>query len=99
MALGVDGLYLRLPPDAQGRSGVQVFVDRFNKMADLISVPGTVTAANTAVHFVDAVFRHHALPEPIVSDRDVGLHVKALRVVVNEIADVDGEPSGNGRSD
>ncbi|KAG3127483.1 hypothetical protein PI126_g21827 [Phytophthora idaei] len=39
-------------------------------MVHLISVSDTVTAANTAVHFIDAVFRHHGLPESIVSDRD-----------------------------
>ncbi|KAF4032791.1 Calponin homology domain-containing proteinromo [Phytophthora infestans] len=59
-----------LPPDAKGRSGVLVFVDRFIKMVHLIPVSDSITAADTAVHFVDAVFRHHGLPEPIVSDRD-----------------------------
>ncbi|GMF50554.1 unnamed protein product [Phytophthora fragariaefolia] len=33
-------------------------------------VSDTVTAAETAAHFVDCVFRHHGLPESIVSDRD-----------------------------
>uniref|UniRef100_H3GBI2 Reverse transcriptase n=1 Tax=Phytophthora ramorum TaxID=164328 RepID=H3GBI2_PHYRM len=59
-----------LPPDADGRTGVLVFVDRFSKMVHLIPVSDTITAAESAVHFVDAVFRHHGLPESIVSDRD-----------------------------
>ncbi|KAE9171559.1 hypothetical protein PF004_g27521 [Phytophthora fragariae] len=58
-----------LPPDAEGRTGVLVFVDRFTKMVHLIPVSDTVTAAETAGHFIDCVFRHHGLPESIVSDR------------------------------
>ncbi|KAE9101001.1 hypothetical protein PF010_g14600 [Phytophthora fragariae] len=59
-----------LPSDAEGRNGVMVFVDRFTKMVHLIPVGDTVTAAETAAHFIDCVFRHHGLPESIVSDRD-----------------------------
>ncbi|GMF17479.1 unnamed protein product [Phytophthora fragariaefolia] len=59
-----------LPPDADGRNGVLVFVDRFTKMVHLTPVSDTVTATETAAHFVDCVFRHHGLPESIVSDRD-----------------------------
>ncbi|KAE9024981.1 hypothetical protein PF011_g3257 [Phytophthora fragariae] len=59
-----------LPPDAEGRTGVLGFVDRFTKMVHLIPVSDTVTAAETAAHFIDCVFRHHGLPESIVSDRD-----------------------------
>ncbi|GMF63226.1 unnamed protein product [Phytophthora fragariaefolia] len=39
-------------------------------MVHLTPVSDTVTAAETAAHFVDCVFRHHGLPEAIVSDRD-----------------------------
>ncbi|KAE8965233.1 hypothetical protein PR002_g28737 [Phytophthora rubi] len=59
-----------LPPDGEGRSGVLVFVNRSTKMVHLIPVSDTVTAAETAAHFIDCVFRHHGLPESIVSDRD-----------------------------
>ncbi|KAE9171268.1 hypothetical protein PF005_g27214 [Phytophthora fragariae] len=59
-----------LPPDAEGRTGVWVFVDRFTKMVHLIPVSDTVTAAETTAHFIDCVFRHHGLPESIVSARD-----------------------------
>uniref|UniRef100_H3G6A5 Integrase catalytic domain-containing protein n=1 Tax=Phytophthora ramorum TaxID=164328 RepID=H3G6A5_PHYRM len=59
-----------LPPDDDGRTGVLVFVDRFSKMVHLIPVSDTITAAESAVQFVDTVFRHHGLPESIVSDRD-----------------------------
>ncbi|KAE9025035.1 hypothetical protein PR003_g11887 [Phytophthora rubi] len=59
-----------LPPDAEGRTGVLVFVDRFTKMVHLIPVRDTVTAPETAAHFIDCVFRHHGLPESVVSDHD-----------------------------
>ncbi|GMF45466.1 unnamed protein product [Phytophthora fragariaefolia] len=59
-----------LPPDTDGRNGVLVFVDRFTKMVHLSPLSDTVTAAETAAHLVDCVFRHHGLPESIVSDRD-----------------------------
>ncbi|KAG3030089.1 hypothetical protein PC121_g12824 [Phytophthora cactorum] len=70
MALGVDGLYLRLPPNARGRSGGLVFVDRFSKMIHLIHMPDTVTVADTAVHFIDTVFSHNGLSESTVPDCD-----------------------------
>ncbi|GMF28856.1 unnamed protein product [Phytophthora fragariaefolia] len=59
-----------LPTDADGRNGVLVSVDRFTKMMHLTPVSDTVTAAKSAAHFVDCVFRHHGLPESTVSDRD-----------------------------
>ena len=58
-----------LAPDSQERTGILVFVDRFNKMIHLVSIYATITAIETAVHFVDAVFRHHRLP--IVLSRTV----------------------------
>ena len=59
-----------LTPDCQDRTGILVFVDRFSKMTHLVTVHATITAAETAVHFIDIVFRHHGLPDNIVSDRD-----------------------------
>ncbi|CAH0489286.1 unnamed protein product [Peronospora farinosa] len=59
-----------LAPDSQARTGILVFVDRFSKMTHLVPVHAKITAAETAAHFIDAVFRHHGLPENIVSDRD-----------------------------
>ncbi|ETP38071.1 hypothetical protein F442_14220 [Phytophthora nicotianae P10297] len=63
-----------LPPDAQGYSGVLVFVDRFSKMVHLIPVSDKISTADTAVHFIDTVFRHHFLPVSIVSDRTRRVH-------------------------
>ena len=59
-----------LPPDARQRDGVVVFVDRFSKMAHMAPVSQNITAEETALLFIDVVFRHHGLPETIVSDRD-----------------------------
>ncbi|CAI5746372.1 unnamed protein product [Peronospora destructor] len=59
-----------LAPDSQDRTGILVFVNRFSKMSHLIPVFANVTAAETASHFIDAVYRHHGLPESIISDRD-----------------------------
>ncbi|OWY94711.1 polyprotein [Phytophthora megakarya] len=59
-----------LPPDEKGRNGVLVFVDRFSKMVHFVPVSAEITAEESAVHFVDAVFRRHGLPESIISDRD-----------------------------
>ncbi|GMF22397.1 unnamed protein product [Phytophthora fragariaefolia] len=56
--------------DVQGRTGIFVFVDRFSKMVHLGPVAAEVTADESAELFHDLVFRHHGLPESIVSDRD-----------------------------
>lgn len=59
-----------LTPDSQDRTGILVFVDRFSKLTHLVPVHATITALETVVHFIDAVIRHHGLPENIISDRD-----------------------------
>ncbi|KAE9178187.1 hypothetical protein PF005_g24183 [Phytophthora fragariae] len=64
------GLHFGLPRDAEGRTDVLVFVDRFSKMVHLAPVAADVTADESAELFLDLVFRHHGLPESIVSDRD-----------------------------
>ncbi|GMG14498.1 unnamed protein product [Phytophthora fragariaefolia] len=59
-----------LPGDAHGRTAILVFVDRFSKMVHLAPVAAEVTADESAEFFLDLVFRHHRLPESILSDRD-----------------------------
>ena len=59
-----------LPKDAQGNTGIVVFVDRLSKMAHLVAVPDTIDGEGTAMLFIDLVFRQHGLPVAIVSDRD-----------------------------
>ncbi|OWZ19855.1 polyprotein [Phytophthora megakarya] len=62
--------FFDLPPDEHGRTGVLVFVDGFSKMVHFVPVSATVTAEESAVHFIDTVFRYHGMPASIVSDRD-----------------------------
>jgi transposase InsO family protein len=59
-----------IPRDDETRTGVLVFVDRFSKMLHLAPVAAEVTADDSAELFLALVFRHHGLPESIVSDRD-----------------------------
>ncbi|GMF25304.1 unnamed protein product [Phytophthora fragariaefolia] len=59
-----------LPRDAKGHTGVLVFVDRVSKMVHLAPVAAEVTADGSAELILDLVFRHHGLPESIVSDRN-----------------------------
>ncbi|GMF68557.1 unnamed protein product [Phytophthora fragariaefolia] len=65
-----------LPPDAAGNTGVVVFVDRLSKMADLAAVPDTIDGEGTASLFLDRVFRQHGLPEAVVSDRVLDVHLR-----------------------
>jgi hypothetical protein len=58
------------PEDSARNSGIVVFVDRLSKMVHIAPVRKHVTAETTACLFLEHVFRHHGLPESIVSDRD-----------------------------
>ena len=60
-----------LPEDAQGNTGILVFVDRFSKMVHLTAVPSNITAERSAEVFVDTVFRLHGMPSELISDRDI----------------------------
>lgn len=62
--------FFGLPRDAHGNNGVLVFVDRLSKMVHLAPVSDDVDGPTSAKLFVDLVFRHHGLPDSIVSDRD-----------------------------
>ena len=48
-----------------------VVVDRFTKMAHFIPCETGITAERTAELYIDRVFRHHGIPESIISDRGV----------------------------
>ncbi|KAE9169003.1 hypothetical protein PF002_g30470 [Phytophthora fragariae] len=89
-----------LPRDAEGRTGVLVFVDHFSKMVHLAPVAADVTADESAELFLDLVFRHHGLPESIVSDRDPPFHIRVLDAAVcaagHLLAYVHGGPSRDG---
>lgn len=59
-----------LPADPAGNTGIVVFVDRLSKFCHIAAVKPSITAVATAKIFFDVVFRHHGLPEFLVSDRD-----------------------------
>lgn len=59
-----------LPKTASGYDCIAVFVDRLTKRVHLVATRTTVTAAGMAKLFLDNVFKHHGLPESLVSDRD-----------------------------
>jgi hypothetical protein len=58
------------PKDADGNTGVLVFVDRLSKMVHLAPVRESVDGGGCAKLFMDHVFRLHGLPDSLVSDRD-----------------------------
>lgn len=49
---------------------ILVVCDRLSKMAHLIPTNKTVTPAQVAFLFQDAIFKHHGYPTNLVSDRD-----------------------------
>ena len=57
-------------PESEGYTAVAVFVDRLTKRVHFAPCTKEVTASDYARIFVDTVFRHHGLPEVIISDRD-----------------------------
>jgi hypothetical protein len=59
---------VELPPSA-GYDAIYVCVDRLTKMAHFIPTTSNVTAQETANLYLSGVYRHHGLPEDIVSDR------------------------------
>ncbi|KAG4245254.1 hypothetical protein PC116_g6906 [Phytophthora cactorum] len=59
-----------LPRDAQGRTGILVFIDTFSKIVDHGPVTASITAAQTGANLVGNAYRHRGLPTSIVSNRD-----------------------------
>lgn len=59
------------PTTERGHNTVLVVVDRATKRAHFIPTKKTLSAADTAQLFLDNIFKHHGIPNNIVSDRDV----------------------------
>ena len=57
-------------PESKGYTAIAVFVDRLTKRVHFAPCTKEVMASDYARIFVDTVFRHHGLPEVIISDRD-----------------------------
>lgn len=56
-------------PYSQGKDAVLVVVDRFTKMRHFIPCNTATTSEQTAELFRNHIWKHHGLPESIVSDR------------------------------
>jgi IS30 family transposase len=59
-----------LPSTKQGNDCVFMVVDRFSKMAILVTCKKSITAEVTSRLFFDRVWVHFGIPKTIVSDRD-----------------------------
>jgi hypothetical protein len=68
MSVGMD-LVTDLPVTSDGYDSIIVFVDRLSKMVHLAPCRKTTTAEQFADIFLDAVVKHHGLPDQLVSDR------------------------------
>ena len=57
-------------PKSEGKTAIAVFVDRLSKMVHFAPCTKEISAEKYAQLFTDHVFKHHGLPEVIISDRD-----------------------------
>ena len=67
--VGLDYIF-GFPTDRHRRNGILVFVDRLSKMVHLIPCSKNIDAKQSAHHFINHVFKHHGMPDRLVSDRD-----------------------------
>ena len=56
-------------PESQGYNAIMVTVDRLSKLVHAIPTNDTVTSEGIARLFRDHVWKHHGLPDQIISDR------------------------------
>ena len=59
-----------LPRSEEGYDGILTVVDRATKMVHLVAVNQTITPAETAHVYWNAVGKLHGIPHFVVSDRD-----------------------------
>ncbi|GJR23773.1 putative mitochondrial protein [Tanacetum coccineum] len=57
-------------PMSQGKTAIQVVVDRLSKQAHFMPLAHTYNASQVAQLFLDHIYKLHRLPKSIVSDRD-----------------------------
>ena len=55
-------------PESNGYNAILVVVDRLSKMAHYIPTTEKVTSEQVARGFFDKVFKHHGIPDSIISD-------------------------------
>ena len=59
-----------LPLTERGNDSVWIFVDKLSKRAHFAPTKHKVTSEQIARIFMETVFKHHGIPEVIISDRD-----------------------------
>ena len=69
-SIGMDFI-THLPKTKSGYTALYVVIDRLTKLTHIAPTTDTATAEDTAQLFLDLVYKHHGLPQNIVSDRDV----------------------------
>ena len=57
-------------PESEGKTAIAVFVDCLSKMVHFALCTKEILAEKYPQLFIDHVFKHHGLPEVIISDRD-----------------------------
>jgi hypothetical protein len=77
---------VELPP-SNGYDAIYVCVDRFTKMAHFCPTSSNVTAEQTAQLYLQHIFKHHGLPENIISDRGTQFTSKFTRRLL-ELCDI-----------
>ena len=79
-------------PQSNGFDAIYVCVDRFTKMAHFIPMTVQVTAEETAKLYLRHVFKHHGLPDNIVSDRGAQFTSRLTKSLL-ELCDIRGNKS------
>ena len=69
--------------ESEGKTAIAVFVDRLSKMVHFAPCTNEISAEKCAQLFIDHVFKHHGLPEVIISTKIQGSPV-ALEGIVPE---------------
>ena len=68
MAIYFSRFYHRIP-DSRGFNAILIVVERYTKMAYFVPCTKEITSEETVGIVMREVFRHHGLPESIISDR------------------------------
>ena len=76
-------------PVSSGYTAMAILVDRLSKMVHFAPCTKEITAEGYAQLFIDTVFRHHGMPEAIISDRDPRFISRFWKSLMNQLgADV-----------
>lgn len=72
-------------PISHGQTGILVIVDRLTKMAHFCPVKKEITAMETVDKLMNEVFKHHGLPDKIISDRGTQFAAKVTQEMYNRL--------------